>query len=1001
MAFDTASGYGQVLSPPMLASMESQHTFGFDSSSSSRTLTEPSERQSSASRPGSTSSNSRRQRSRASSIASVPDSDTLRGSSSAKRHRRLGSAGGITANTPFNPNTRSRSGSNSVVAEGSNAQCQAVSLGQRMRNRSTPQLNGLSSLPTPQTLSPNRPLDSSSVPASPRLGSRRPSSGYFDPIFVAQSQNYLLHVSPHDLGSTSPAHASRISPSTESSTATARANQSEWAQQAAHMQQAAHLLGLQRLFASRSTSHLPDLDPTFVGHDFESPPPYAPQASAIETELERAFAQQAPASTSLISPEPPLPPPISIPGLISDSRGQDGQAHNPTSRRPSSRPGPSPRGSRSGPPSPSASFYGRRGFTSLSPLPTGLEMTPSVVYTPQFSAPISPNTAPDSDPEDDREEALTFSSSRSKQWRDARRKSVSSVDNASISNGGAASSIQSGSTDTQCSTSSRRVRSGSTGATQLQSRAALPTAIESYRPLPTEETEQRCDANTFDTSRASQPLTGLFDDSQLHQETQSEGPSSPELGADESEPASPASADTMGSTNEFVPRIEARDSDQQQTINDDDEGNDEFPLVLKMILHTLRVLAAVPGCIGTFWLLRNALMLARLQPSLLSNGNALILANGTVMYPNQEGLQELGSHQGAFKLGRRQPGALDFAVSCLWSMSTAYHALSFTTLLLRRWLLYYSILPSLIRLVALQAICWPLVRLTVFLFGPDQPLGAWVVIGTTTALSDVISRWVTSNIADAPLEGELDDDEDDWDDEAMNSVPDLPFGLYVRTKISAGSGERYVYGNRRDYGMDRGTNDSDWEFRSGDESEAMAAVHQTLRERSERRRQRRGGQGTRFWRAVIGGPSTPSKRKKRGLHAGTSQTSYLSGTATETEVEAESDWAGYGTDRTLMGSAAASLRHRRAALPRQPTTEDEDVASGHRLSTMRTASRVDPYTGQRTILPRSSSFTSANRADSRRKFRWDVAMRRNVLPVAALGYLSMWILILDAMKLGI
>lgn len=811
----------------------------------------------------------------------------------------------------------------------------------------------------------------------------------------------MLQVSPQDSHAASPARSSRLTPPAEPPIAAGMTDPSEWSQHAAHMQQAAHLLGLHRLFASRSTPHLPDLDPTFVGHDFDSPPPYAPQASAIESELESAFAGQATSTAPLASGEPPLPPPISIPGLTGDERRIDVNGHLSNVRRSSFRPGPSPRGSRSGPPSPSASFYGRRGLTSLSPLPAGLEMTPNVVYNPQFSAPGSPNIAPDSDPEDDREDALSFSSSQSRRQRDDRRASIASIGNGRL-NDVTAQPLPSRTDPALCSSGRRRAYSGSA---RMANQPATTSNADIARTLP--PSSARYEPNNNEASRFSRSDSGSHGGSQQQHEASSEGPSSPEIGADESEPASPISADTTASADDFGTGTESARLAQAgiKSTSDYEEDSDEFPLVLKMMLHTLRILAVVPGCIGTFWLMRNAVMLARVQHSLLGAGQTLILTNGTIVYPSPSGLHDLEHLHGSFRLGRRQPGALDFAVSCLWSMSTAYHALSFTTLLLRRWLLYYSILPSLIRLVALQAICWPLVRLTVFLFGPDQPLGAWVVIGTTTAFSDVVSRWVTSNIADAPLEGEPDDDDDEWEDEALNSASDVPFGLYGRVKISAETSGRYLYGNRRDYGMDRasGANDSDWDARSGDESEAMAAIHQSLRERSERRRQRRGGQGTRFWRAVIGGPTTPSKRKQRRHEAPNGQPSYLSGTATETEFEAESDWAGYGTDRTLMGSPTAALRRRRATTSQLPQLSSENLINNSSRIRVQTSIR-NPHGGQtapKTTFEQSSSLPVSDRADSRRRFRWDVAMRRNVLPVAGLGYLSMWILILDAMKFSI
>lgn len=72
-----------------------------------------------------------------------------------------------------------------------------------------------------------------------------------------------------------------------------------------------------------------------------------------------------------------------------------------------------------------------------------------------------------------------------------------------------------------------------------------------------------------------------------------------------------------------------------------------------------------------------------------------------------------------------------------------------TTLLLRRWLLYYDLLPSLVRLVALQAISGALLQINLRkFFGPNQPIAAWVVASVTTSFCDVLVRWITSNIVD-------------------------------------------------------------------------------------------------------------------------------------------------------------------------------------------------------------------------------------------------------------
>lgn len=101
---------------------------------------------------------------------------------------------------------------------------------------------------------------------------------------------------------------------------------------------------------------------------------------------------------------------------------------------------------------------------------------------------------------------------------------------------------------------------------------------------------------------------------------------------------------------------------------------------------------------------------------------------------------------------------------------TGWQCLQLTTGLLKRWRVYYSPLPTLIRLFALQgtfififqcpsglnsrpilAICWPATHFTLQLLGHDQrPALCWAVVGTTTCCSRSIQLWVTSNIVLAP-----------------------------------------------------------------------------------------------------------------------------------------------------------------------------------------------------------------------------------------------------------
>lgn len=69
-----------------------------------------------------------------------------------------------------------------------------------------------------------------------------------------------------------------------------------------------------------------------------------------------------------------------------------------------------------------------------------------------------------------------------------------------------------------------------------------------------------------------------------------------------------------------------------------------------------------------------------------------------------------------------------------------------TTGLTHRWLLYYSLAPTLLRLVSLQSICWPSTFITLRYLGNIDILFAWIVVATTTACSRSVQIWVTSNV---------------------------------------------------------------------------------------------------------------------------------------------------------------------------------------------------------------------------------------------------------------
>ncbi|KAM0789945.1 hypothetical protein ACM66B_006785 [Microbotryomycetes sp. NB124-2] len=91
---------------------------------------------------------------------------------------------------------------------------------------------------------------------------------------------------------------------------------------------------------------------------------------------------------------------------------------------------------------------------------------------------------------------------------------------------------------------------------------------------------------------------------------------------------------------------------------------------------------------------------------------------------------------------------LDWFIAGMWSLACAYFSHQLAKGLLRRWLVYYSRLPTIIRALSLQAICWPLTLTTHRFLSWDQPVAAWFVCATTAAFSNVIQIWVTSNIVE-------------------------------------------------------------------------------------------------------------------------------------------------------------------------------------------------------------------------------------------------------------
>ncbi|CAD6921319.1 unnamed protein product [Tilletia controversa] len=309
---------------------------------------------------------------------------------------------------------------------------------------------------------------------------------------------------------------------------------------------------------------------------------------------------------------------------------------------------------------------------------------------------------------------------------------------------------------------------------------------------------------------------------------------------------------------------------------------DAQPWGARVLLFPLRLFAAVPGCVGTFWLVRNV-------------GVRL----------GVEGVRSLGRvWEGGGDAGREgkdqrqdDPTAVVFAIASLWSLSTAYYALSLTTLLLRRWLLYYSLPSSIIRLVALQAICWPLVRITLFVFGSQRPLEAWILIASTTAVSDVVARWLVSNIVDR-VDG---------------------LGAWV------GEGEE-------EEGQGTGL---------GRAIDARGAKRNGTR----RRRQRRRGQ-----------------REEGGMH-----------------VE---DDVGGGALPTGPDGIEAEL------CDLTPTMDD-----GIKDDTTSTSSDDGSALGSGSADEEEFLRLLSDDLPVRRVFHWDVAIKRNILPMGVLAYASLWVLL--------
>jgi hypothetical protein len=117
---------------------------------------------------------------------------------------------------------------------------------------------------------------------------------------------------------------------------------------------------------------------------------------------------------------------------------------------------------------------------------------------------------------------------------------------------------------------------------------------------------------------------------------------------------------------------------------------------------------------------------------------------------------------------------------CGQCILTGAQCLRLTTGLLRRWNAYYPPLAALIRLLALQAICWPATHFTLALLdAAARPAATWAVVGTTTCCSRAVQLWVTSNLVVIPGGGAapkvLRGRRWDWGEVVMQAL--LPMGV--------------------------------------------------------------------------------------------------------------------------------------------------------------------------------------------------------------------------------
>lgn len=150
-----------------------------------------------------------------------------------------------------------------------------------------------------------------------------------------------------------------------------------------------------------------------------------------------------------------------------------------------------------------------------------------------------------------------------------------------------------------------------------------------------------------------------------------------------------------------------------------------FPL----LIFLLRLLAVVPATIGALSLMWDAIFPAPATLGLVGHS-----AGDKLMSLPWVSVSTVGMLY-AILIVRFPQTAL-----------TGMFCFELTTGLTHRWLLYYSLAPTLLRLVSLQSICWPSTFITLRYLGNIDILFAWIVVATTTACSRSVQIWVTSNV---------------------------------------------------------------------------------------------------------------------------------------------------------------------------------------------------------------------------------------------------------------